>query len=89
VVLPTCRRNKRIGPLTLIRESISSLNFQIGQYSPSTFVFGQTHPYGDIILHNNIIILHDNMRFIKKSSLPLAPSSLNFAIVYFLLEKYI
>jgi hypothetical protein len=30
--------NRHFGPSTLSRGSISSFNFQIGQYSPSTFV---------------------------------------------------
>jgi hypothetical protein len=34
------RQNRYFGPSTLIRGSSSSLNFQIGQYSPSTFILG-------------------------------------------------
>jgi hypothetical protein len=65
------------------------LTFKLANIVPQLSFLGQTRPYVDIILYNNIIILHNNMSLCKKSSLPLAPSSLNSATVYFLLKKYL
>jgi hypothetical protein len=44
-------QNRHLGHWTLHKGSTSSLNFQNGQFSPSTFVFGQTRPYTNMWLH--------------------------------------
>jgi hypothetical protein len=61
--------------------------FKLANIVPQLLFVGQTRPYVDIILHNNIIILHNNMRFMQKVLLPLAPSPLNSATVYFFTKK--
>jgi hypothetical protein len=63
------RQNRRFGPSTLLRGSSSSPNFSIGQSSPSTFIFGQIHPYADVelqigmwLIRNVIIALAGHQR---------------------------
>jgi hypothetical protein len=47
-------QSSHFSPWTLHQRSISSLNFRIDHFSPSTFNFGQTRPYAYMELHINM-----------------------------------
>jgi hypothetical protein len=81
------RQNRRIGPQLWSEGQLHPSTFKLANIVPQLSFLGQTHPYVDIILYNNIIILHNNMRFMKKILFTLGSFPFKFCNSLFFTKK--